>query len=271
LRRSALLSREDIKNLNIEEVTRMMQEALTQVISNKAAGLDPSLPAILAAHVSVGAAKAGSESMMAIGQEPVLLLSNIALPAFDYVALGHIHKRQVLTEKPPVVYAGSLERIDFGEENDEKGFYVIDIFPGGKGNKRRVSFEFHPVKARSFLTISVDLKAEETDPTSAVLKAIAEHGDKVGNAIVRLIINLPSSLEGQLRNSDIKDALKEADNFTTAREIQRETRLRIGSRTTEEITPLEALKKYLESQEASPERQKVLLEYGEKMIEGKEL
>jgi len=115
LRRSALLSREDTKNLNLEQVNQRMQEALTQVISSQAVVLDPSLPAILAAHVSVGAARAGSESMMAIGQEPVLLLSNIALPAFDYVALGHIHKHQVLAENPPVVYAGSLERIDFSE------------------------------------------------------------------------------------------------------------------------------------------------------------
>jgi exonuclease SbcD len=272
LRRSAMLSREDTKNLNLEQVTRMMQEALTQVISSKAAGLDPSLPTILAAHVLVGDARVGrgSESLMSIGQEPALLLSNVALPAFDYVALGHIHKRQVLTEKPPVVYAGSLERIDFGEENDEKGFYVVDILPDRKGDKRRVSFEFHPVKARSFLTISVALKAEETDPTSAVLTVISEHGDKVRNAIVRLIINLPSSLEGQLRNNDIKDALKEAHNFSIAREIQRETRLRMGSRTAEEITPLEALKKYLESQEVSPERQKILLEYGEKLIQKQE-
>ena len=32
-----------------------------------------------------------------------------ALPQLDYVALGHIHKRQVLGEDPPVVYAGSLQ------------------------------------------------------------------------------------------------------------------------------------------------------------------
>ncbi|OGN99806.1 MAG: nuclease SbcCD subunit D [Chloroflexi bacterium RBG_13_51_52] len=268
LRRSSLLSREDTKNLDLEKVNHMMQEAITQVISSKAAALDPSLPGILAAHVSIGLAKAGSESMMSIGQEPVLLLSTVALPVFDYVALGHIHKQQVLSESPPVVYAGSLERIDFGEENDEKGFYVVDIQP--EGNPRQVSFEFHPVKARRFLTISVELKPEETDPTSAVLAAIKTQQEKVAGAIVRLILKIPSSLEGNLRNNDIKDALKEALNFTIAREIQHETRLRLGSRTIEEITPLDALKKYLEMQQISPERQKVLLEHGKKLIEGKE-
>jgi len=275
LRRSALLSREDIKNLNIEQVNHKMQEALTQVISSKAAILDPTLPAILAAHVLVGDARVGrgSERLMSIGQEPALLLSNIALPAFDYVALGHIHKQQVLWEKPPVVYSGSLERVDFGEENDEKGFYVVNILPPGKDPaqvKRKVSFEFHPVHARRFLTIEVNLQAEETNPTSSVLAAIAGQEEKARDAIVRLNISLPSSLEGQLRNNEIREALKNTHNFTIAREIQRETRLRLGSRPAEDIAPLDALKAYLESQQVPLERQKILLEYGEKLIAGQE-
>jgi exonuclease SbcD len=268
LRRSTLLSREDMKNLNLEQITRKMQEALTQVITARAAELESALPAILAAHVWVTGARVGSESLMSIGQEPAVLLSNIALPAFDYVALGHIHKHQVLSEDPPVVYAGSLERVDFGEENDEKGFYVVDIQSDGNSGKRRVSYEFHPVSARRFLTIDVDVKPEETDPTAAVLAAIAGQETGVRDAVVRLNIRLPSSLEGQLRNNEIRDALQEAHYATVAREIQRDVRLRLGNRNAEEITPLAALKAWLESQKVPPERQKVLLEYGEKLIEG---
>ncbi len=266
LRRSALLSREDSKNLNLEQVNQRLQEALTQVIASQAAALDPSLPSILAAHVSVGAAKAGSESMMAIGQEPVLLLSNVALPAFDYIALGHIHRRQVLSENPPAVYAGSLERVDFSEEKDEKGFYVIEIEREAAG--RKVSYEFHPVKARRFLTINIALEQAEPDPTSRVLGIITGQQEAMRDAIVRLNLSLPSQLDGQLRYNEIREALKEAHFFTIAREIQRETRLRLGNRTAEEITPLAALKAYLDSQQVPPERQKVLLEYGEKLIGG---
>ncbi len=266
LRRSALLSREDAKNLNLEQVNQRLQEALTQVINGQAATLDLSIPSILAAHVSVGAAKAGSETMMAIGQEPVLLLSSVTLPVFDYVALGHIHRQQVLSEKPPVVYAGSLERIDFGEETDDKGFYVVDIEPGT--TERKISFEFHPVKARRFLTIAVDLENDELNPMAKVLNALAARKEAINEAVVRLNITLPSEVEGQLRYHEIREALKEAHYFTIAREIRRETRLRIGSRTAEEITPLTALKAYLELQNVPPERQKVLLEYGEKLITG---
>jgi exonuclease SbcD len=269
LRRSALLSREETKNLNIEQVNHRMQEALTQVIVNKAAALDPSLPSILAAHVLVGDARVGrsSESLMAIGQEPAVLLSNIASPAYDYIALGHIHKHQVLSENPPVVYAGSLERVDFGEENDEKGFYVVDI-ARGEGGEREVTYEFHPVNARRFLTIEVDLKSEETDPTASVLSAVATQREKIRDAVVRLNLSLPATLEGQLRYNEIREVLKEAHYFAINRDVRRETRLRLGSRNVEEITPLAALKAWLESQQIPPERQKVLLEYGQKLIEG---
>ena len=35
-----------------------------------------------------------------------------------------------------------------------------------------------------------------------------------------------------------------------------------------ELTPLAALKAYLDAQQVTPERQKILLEYGEKLISG---
>jgi exonuclease SbcD len=264
LRRSALLTREDAKNLSLEQVNEKMQEALTQVIAVQAAALDPTLPALLAAHVSVGPARPGSESMMAIGQEPVLLLSGVALPAFDYVALGHIHKQQVLSEKPPVVYAGSLERVDFSEEKDEKGFYIVDIEPGTE--ERKVSYQFHPVKTRRFLTVAITLEQTDADPTGSVVDALDAQKEAIKDAIVRVNIRLPAEIEGQLRYLEIREALKEAHFFTIAREIQRETRLRLGNQAAAETTPLAALKAYLESQNVPPERQKVLLEYGEKLM-----
>ena len=57
----------------------------------------------------------------------VLLISAAAHPNFDYIALGHIHRKQVLNENPPMIYSGSLERLEFSDENEEKGFYIIDI------------------------------------------------------------------------------------------------------------------------------------------------
>ena len=266
-RRSALLTKEGTKNLTFDQINQRLQQVLTNVIAVSISKLDPGLPAILAAHVWVSGAQVGSERSMTIGQEHALLVSNVANPAFDYVALGHIHKHQVLNSNPPVVYSGSLERLDFSEEGDDKGFYLVEIDPDRETGKRLVSFEFHKVTGRRFLTININIEPQDTEPTAIVLKAIAEQHDKVKDAIVRLSISLPAESEGQLRDSDIRDAMKEAHYFTIAKDIKRETRLRLVKWTAEEITPLDALKAYLESKKVASERAKLLLKYGEMLIE----
>ena len=91
--------------------------------------------------------------------------------------------------------------------------------------------------------------------------------DKVKDAIVRLQLNLPAEIEGFLKDTEIKNALKEAYFFTIARDIKRESRPRLGQFTVSEITPIEALKIYLEQKKTSPERVKELMEYGQKLIE----
>ncbi len=268
LRRGVLLSKEETKNLNFEQINEKAQEVLTNIIALHAARLDPRLPAILAAHVWVSGAQIGSEKMMTIGQEHVLLAGNVANPAFDYIALGHIHKHQVLSSHPPVVYAGSLERVDFSEETDEKGFYLVEIEPDTQPGQRRVSFEFHPVNGRRFLTISLNIEPGDTNPTATTLRVIGEQRDKIAGAIIRLQIALPAELEGQFRDGDIRNALRDAYYLTIAKDIEREARLRLGKWTAEEITPLEALKTYLESKKTPATKANLLLDYGEKLISG---
>ncbi len=268
LRRSALLSKEKTKDLGFDQINQKIQEVLTNIVAAHAARLDPTLPAILAAHVWVTGARIGSERSMTIGHEPALLLSNVANPAFDYIALGHIHKHQVLADNPPVVYAGSLQPVDFGEEGDEKGFSLIDIEPESPTGRRLVSLNFQPVSGRNFLTIKVNIQPEDSDPTATILRAIHTGGtDRIKGSMVRLQIGLPAGIEGQLRDNDIRAALKEADYLTVAKDIQRETRSRLGQLTAEEITPLEALKTYLEAKKYPPAQARVLLQYGEKLIQ----
>jgi exonuclease SbcD len=267
LRRSALLSKEETKDLDFSQINQRMQEILTGIVAASVQKLDPDLPAILAAHVWVVGAQVGSESGMTIGQEHTLLLSNIAHPAFDYVALGHIHRHQVLQQQPPpVVYAGSLERVNFGEEADDKGFYVVDIETDKESGQRQVAFDFHPIAGRRFLTLNVNIEPGETDPTAAVTSAIAGQAESITDSIVRLNISLPAELENQLRESELRSALKEAHYFTIARDVKRESRLRLGNTAAEELTPLEALKAYLSAKKVAPERAQTLLDYGEKLI-----
>jgi exonuclease SbcD len=264
LRRSSLLTREEMKMLDTEQLKDKLEQVLTNIIARHVKELDPSLPAILAAHVWITGVQPGSERSMSLGMEHGLLLSNVANPAFDYVALGHIHKQQVLAVHPPVVYSGSLERVDFGEETDDKGFYVVDIQSDDKG-KRTVNYRFQKIEGRRFVTVKVDINADELNPTARVIQAIA--AQPVKDAIMRLQITMPEAGSSRLNDSEIRNVLKEAQYFTIARDTARETRLRLGKFAASELTLMDALKIYLETKKTSPERTKELLDYGERLIE----
>ena len=266
-RRTALLAREDVKNLGIGQVIEQLQDAMADKLVELAAKIDPSKPAILAAHVAVSSAKTGTEKNMVIGSDPVVMLSTIANPVYDYIALGHVHRQQVLGETPPVVYAGSLERLDFGDEGEDKGFYVAEIEQAGK--EKKVKYEFHKMLARRFVTLEIDIPDEEADPTSRVLSEIAGRSGDIADAIVRLKLSLPGHLASALRDGEIFKALKEAYNVSIARDIRRVSRSRGAGWIKDTLTPLEALRKYMETQNIAVERRKKLLEYGEKLINEK--
>jgi DNA repair protein SbcD/Mre11 len=265
VRRSALLSKEDTRNLSFNQINELLQRVLTGIITDMAAKVDPSLPAVLAAHVWVLNARIGSEKSMSIGQEHMLLLSNVANPAFDYVALGHIHKGQVLNEYPPVIYSGSLERLDFGDEEDEKGFYLINIEEDKSVGQWKASYSFHPINARRFFTLAVDILPQDADPTATVLQKIEANQHKIKDAVVRLEISIPAAISNKLRDNEVRNKAKDAYYLTVSRDIKRESRIRIGKSAMEGVTPLEALKAFLETKYPA-ERAKVLLEYGEKLI-----
>ncbi len=266
LRRAALLSREDSQDLSLEEVNQSLSRILSEIIQRLAADLDPALPAVVCAHVWVQGASPGSEHSMILGDEHTLLPGSLTPPGVDYVALGHIHRHQEVGKKPPVVYAGSLERVDFGEEGHDKGFCVVEIDPA-KPAGERASYEFHALPGREFITVRVEIEAGESDPTAKVLAQVEAHAAALEGAIVRLQISLPAELEAELDDAAIRAALKPAQHHTISREVRREARARLGAAAAEEITPIEALKHYLDTRgDVSPEWQATLLETAEALI-----
>jgi exonuclease SbcD len=266
VRRSALLSRDDHKNLTPDQLNQRIEQILTQRVAAEIRSLDGKLPAILAAHVTLSTADLGSERGMMIGREHVLLQSNVARPAFDYVALGHIHKHQLLSQQPLIVYPGSLAAIDFSDEGEEKGFYVIELDTTRTQGERLTGYQFRQVKVRPFITIAVNAIAE--NPTAMVLRALARK--ETNDAIVRVEIKVSASHEAMIQEAEIRKALKDAHFVTITKDVEREHRIRLSQRPAEVMTPLETLRAYLESKKTSPDRTKVLLEYGERLVRGLE-
>lgn len=225
------------------------------------------MPRLLTGHFTVSGAtvQRGSEQTMMLGTDIPVLVSTLCPPgAWDYVAMGHIHKHQNVTEgrdgAPPVVYSGSLERIDFGEERDLKGFVWLELARG------KAKWEFIPLQARPFVTVRGDLRTSE-DPTAEALTLLTKV--RLDSAIVRLILELTPETAARLNEKAIRDALDEADVHFIAgiqKVVDQPARTRLGS-SPEGLTDLELLERYLLAKEVRAERRAELLEAARPILE----
>ena len=222
-------------------------------------------PTILAGHLEVEGASMGSEKGLTIGSENTLPLSLLLDRRLSYVALGHIHKHQVIANPtnagPLVVYCGSPERIDFGEEKEEKGFILVNIEAG------KSVFRFTPSKARKFITITINLKTDNPDPTQTILKEIGKH--QIKDSIVKVIINIPDEFPKEIEIDKIKKTLSPAHVIASiSKNIERAERIKIdGQEEVERLTPIEAMRTYFKSKNYSAEKIKNLEKYAAQILE----
>ena len=267
VRRGGLFTGEETRGLTFEEINQRVQDLLATRLLAVAQSLDPTLPAILSAHITAATATLSSERSMMLGTDYVLNASNLALPQFDYCALGHIHRTQRLWDTPPLIYSGSLQRVDFSEESDKKGFYVVDIDPNLSQGKRATDVRFEEVDARRFVTIDVSITEDDSDPTATTLAAISRH--YIEDAVVRLRLKLPASQESGLRDSEVRQAL-EASYFVASiqREVERPERVRLGrDMAAEGLSPYQALERFFDSRETSAAQRQRLLNHARRLIE----
>ncbi len=264
-RKSRLLSIEDTKGMSIDDVNLRIQTRLSTGIRQLAQDLDPKIPAILAGHVTVHGAKLGSERTMMLGQDHHLLISDLHLPQFEYVALGHIHKHQILRKDPLIVYSGSLQRVDFGEEDDDKGFCVVDLDTNGPQGKRLRNFQFEKIDARRFLTIEISIPDEINDPTDYAINAISNY--VIQDSIIRVKLNLNTRNSTMIRESDLRKALSTAHYIASiTKEVEEERRTRLPPDLIDGLGTMKALAMYLENKKVKDERKTKLLEIAQKLM-----
>ncbi|AUB37082.1 sbcD, exonuclease SbcD [Nostoc flagelliforme CCNUN1] len=244
LTRSTLMTRQETEGSSLAEVNQLLTERLRVVLEGEIRRLDPSVPTILLAHLMSDNATLGAERFLAVGKGFTLPLSLLTRPCFDYVALGHVHRHQNLNKSnnPPVIYPGSIERVDFSEEKEDKGYVMLELERG------KAEWEFCPLTVRTFRTIEVDVSKAD-DPQALLMKAIAKYN--IQDAVVRLIYKLRSEQMDLIDSSSLHTALSPAHTYTIQAELVSQlARPRIPELTaSSSIDPMEALKTYLNNRE----------------------
>ncbi len=254
--RHGLLTRDEMKTLSLSEIDQELRRRIETFVAQSVASLDPDLPAVLALHATVDGAVFGAERGITLGQDLVLARSAVAQPRLDYVAMGHIHKHQALGKHPPLVYAGSIERIDFGERQEAKGCVLVELARGA------TSWQFHPLSARPFVSIEVDVRGS-SDPHDRVMAAIA--AQRLEAAVARLEVRVTREQVRLLREDLFREALTAAGTFLIAAivlDVERTARTRIAEAEQalmQGLSPRRALELYLQHKGTDPERIAALL------------
>lgn len=159
----------DIFNALAEQYLTIARALYAQAMAAGAAA------AVLVGHQQLRGARMTDKQVAFLGDLD-LLVDARALSAIGYAAvvLGHVHRAQAVVDDPasPVIYAGSVERVDFAEENEEKSFVLLDVVDG------RATIERILTPARRYVTFDGDAPfGADPDLRGAVVRFVNAPAD----------------------------------------------------------------------------------------------
>lgn len=143
---------------------------------------DQKIPIIATGHLFVqGGQVSDSEREIQIGN--LAAVASGDFPPFDYLALGHLHRPQIISKNPLTIYSGSPIPLSFSEIMYSKrvnlvktGFPEIEIQPVEvplfrklvkiEGTMQEIKARLHELQQHGNLPVWIDLQVveEETDP-----------------------------------------------------------------------------------------------------------
>ena len=205
---------------------------------------DSSLPIVLTAHASIEGAKFGGERLVMLGNDLVLTGGLVKNPKLNYVAMGHIHKPQDVNEgyQPPVIYPGSIERVDFGEAKEDRFFVIADV---EKGKDTEVEW-VELTGVRKFIDRRVILDSNEN--VTNTLKKTLPNVKEMSEPIVRLVVDYPREWDSLIDEAALRKYTEGTFEFHLVKRPQSESRVRIAEgQVVSSLSPLDLLVQYFDS------------------------
>lgn len=255
LSRSRLIAALNLSLTELRAIDEAIDSRLRTILNDWFGHIDPSLPTIFAAHATVEGAKYGAERSVMLGNDFLLNISLLRDERLDYIALGHIHLAQDLNpgRHPPIIYPGSIERVDFGEAKDDKYFVVAEVERG------QTRVHWHKLThIRPFIELRCRL--EEADSAMEQILATLPTPQQLQDAIVRLLIEYPAEIQPLIDEQTIRQVTANAFEFHLVRRPVLNSRTRLPDNLLiSNLTPKELLKLYLQANHSQAEEIEDLL------------
>ena len=256
-----LPDKDDQNDKSTESVHRRIRDKLSSEVRRLAKEAKEGIPTIFTAHTTIAGAEFG-------GSRKVFIWSTVNLPLnifnegpWQYVALGHLHKYQVLNENPPVLYAGSIDRVDFGEEKEDKGFVLVEL-------EEQAKYKFIETPARKFISVREEFYGTEEKPTEQIVKSIKQHDLK--ESVVKIILRLPQEMDELIDEQEIRRVCSSAYFYAGVEKDYIEKSRDGQFDYLESLTPLELLERYLTSRKTDPKRKERLLRLAKDLVKNQE-
>jgi exonuclease SbcD len=229
-----LMHKDEYREKSEEQIAVAMNERILKKLNEIYEQVDKNLPTVFVAHLPILEGHVGGEQYSNFAFDLPISVEELDRSDVSYVSLGHFHERQVMNSKKfahPFVYCGSIDRLNFGEEHSEKGFYDINI--DEKTHKATFQFVQNPY-ARKFYTINIYKDADIENFDFELVKT----------SITRVVLYSDISNEELLRKliSEVKKNAFAFAGFEDRRAISANTQRGIFRMT---ISPKEAIEKYL--------------------------
>jgi len=136
------------------------------------------------------------------------------LPAgFAAVLTGHVHRAQVLRAdlagRPlpaPVYYPGSVERTSFAEQDEVKGYYLLDAIPADRPGGAIAEERFVRLPARPMATVDLDASGLSARALRAAIRTALADLPTDAVARVRIAGDLRDEARTALRAASLRES-----------------------------------------------------------------
>jgi len=173
-------------------------------------------------------------------------LEPYAIPKINLAVFGHIHLHQSLkTSNAEIVYTGAVERIDWGEREDKKGFLEVDT--GGE-------YKFIELPCREMVKLSIEVKENEA-PTTKILNSLPDIKEK----LLRLELKLSEGKRKLVDEAEIVRRLNDAFHYEIRWNEITEEKIGFAEYTME---PAELFKNFIELNYSKHTKKNEILKHG---------